>query len=62
MRRQLNMAKSVGGDVFMPMASINCCQWGVCRWHGRKTRRLPIGPWWCPSLSRKDSFIFSLVI
>ena len=29
MRRQLNVAKSMGGDVFMPMASINRCRWRV---------------------------------
>jgi len=25
MRRQLNVAKSMGGDVFMPMVSVNHC-------------------------------------
>jgi len=28
MRRQLNVAKSMGGDVFVLMASINRCRWG----------------------------------
>jgi len=43
----------------------NLCRWlwwVVCRWFRRRTWRLPIGLWWCPSLSREDSFMFSLVI
>jgi len=34
MRRRLDVAKSMGGDMFVPMASINLCrwlQWRVCR-------------------------------
>ena len=27
MKGQLNMTKSMGGDVFMPMVSINLCRW-----------------------------------
>ena len=29
MRRQLDMAKSMGGDVFTPMASVNRCRWAA---------------------------------
>jgi len=43
--KQLNVTKSRGGDVFVPMTSINVCRWPqqeVCRWLWRKAWRLPI--------------------
>jgi len=65
MKRQLNATKSRGGDVFVPMTSINVCRWPqqeVCRWLWRKAWTLPIDLWRCPGRLQGASFMFSLVI
>ena len=54
----LNVTKSVGDDVFCADGYDK----GVCRRYGRRAWKLPIGLWGCSSLSREDSFTFSLVI
>ena len=65
MKGQLNVTKSRGGNMFVPMISISVWRWPqqeVCRLLWRKAWRLPIDLWQCPGRLRGGSFLFSLVI
>ena len=53
-----NVTKSIGVDVSVPMATT---RESADAMEG-ESRKLPIGLWRCSSLSRGDSFMFSLVI
>ena len=65
MGKQPNMAKSRGGDAFVPMTSADGCRWlwkAVCRCLRRKAHGLPIDAVAVYRSIAEDSLMFSLVI
>ena len=64
MKERLNVTKSMGSDMSVPMATTSLPM-TMTRESVHDTEgvwELPISLWRCSSLSRDDSFTFSLVI
>ena len=57
MEGRLNMTKSIGDDVFVPMTTTRESADNA----EEEPKGWPIGLWRCSSLSREDGFMFSLV-
>jgi len=52
----------VDGDVFVPMAVLIAADGESANDVEGGLEGYQSDPWWCPSLSRQDSFMFSLVV